>query len=103
MTTISAIVTRRHIRGEVEDVIEIPARAFACPLGMVAFDKFCEDLGRSSSTVRSWVEKGWLKVDDVQGRSYIMQDSLQEFLQRVRNKEFAATSNIEKFNNGGRG
>ncbi len=40
MTTIEAIVTRRHKRGEVEDVIEIPALAFACPLGMVAFDKY---------------------------------------------------------------
>ncbi len=103
MTTIEAIVTRRHKRGEVEDVIEIPALAFACPLGMVAFDKFCEDLGRSQSTVHGWVQKGWLRVDDVQGRSYIMQDSLHEFLQRVRNGEFAAPSNIEKFNNGGCG
>ncbi len=100
--SITAIVTRRHIRGEVEDVIEIPALAFACPMGMVAFDEFCERIGRSQGTVYGWVKNGWLSLEDINGRSYIMADALQAFYARVRNKEFAQLSNIEKVN-GGRG
>lgn len=96
----TAIVTRRHIRGEVEDVIEIPAQVLACPLGIVAFDKFCEDIGRSQDTVHAWVKKGWLAVVDITGRNYITQKSLLSFIEHAENGDYAAPSNIERKRNG---
>jgi len=78
------------LHGE-ELAVELPDSAFVLPAGIMSFEAWIKQVGRSRTTGFEWRRAGMIETHDICGRPYVTQDAVVKFLERTRAGEFAAT------------
>jgi hypothetical protein len=56
--------------------------------GIVSYDRFLENMGRSQVTGWRWRRLGWLQTLNIAGRLYLEAAEIDRFLARARRGEF---------------
>jgi hypothetical protein len=63
------------------------SRAFTTE-GIVSYDRFLDNMGRSQVTGWRWRQRGWLHTVNIAGRLYLEAAEIDRFLNRARRGEF---------------
>jgi hypothetical protein len=50
--------------------------------GGMEWGKWLETIGRGTSTGYDWINRGWIKVVNINGKNYVMVEAITEFWQR---------------------